>query len=201
LDLGSLGVGLLLRILGLNFPTDNKFSDIVLLCQIEKLANLARSLGAEAFGLSDVGNSGDLFIALFDNDNGKDSEIGTNDAASDGFAFSFSGTSGSVARVAFGEEETNTGGMEDTLKFESVVAHKRKNLSAGLYILHGEALFVVPASDFEDVAFEFVSNGVSSDFLANLHRMSILFEGKKVGITLLSINARSRRSSSISMSF
>jgi hypothetical protein len=63
LDLGSLGVGLLLRILGLNFPTDNKFSDIVLLCQIEKLANLARSLGAEAFGLSDVGNSGDLFIA------------------------------------------------------------------------------------------------------------------------------------------
>jgi hypothetical protein len=81
--------------------------------------------------------------------------------------------------VAFGEEETNTGGMEDTLKFESVVAHKRKNLSAGAYILHGEALFVVAASDFEDVAFEFVSNGVSSDFLANLHRMSILFQGEK----------------------
>jgi hypothetical protein len=40
-------------------------------------------------------------------------------------------------------------------------------------------LFVVATSDFEDVAFEFVSNGVSSDFLANLRRMSIWFDGRE----------------------
>jgi len=148
LDLGSFGVRLLLRILGLDFATDNKLAHVVLLGQIEKFANLARSLGTETFRVRDVGDSGDFLVTLLDDDDREDREIGADDAASDGFPLSFSGAAGSVARVAFGEKETDTGGVKDT-------------------ILHGKALLVVAASDFEDVSFEFVANGVSGDFLAN----------------------------------
>jgi hypothetical protein len=125
LDLGGLGVGLLLRILGLDFPSDNKLADIVLLGQIEKLANFARSLGTETFRVRDIGDSGNFLVTLLDDDDREDREIGADDAASDGFAFSFSGTAGSVARVPFGEEETDTGGMEDTLKIGSAGPNER----------------------------------------------------------------------------
>jgi hypothetical protein len=63
-------------------------------------------------------------------------------------------------------------------------------------------LFVIAAGDFEDVAVEFVAKGVSRDFLANLHGMSMSLEGwRGKCFTLLSMKARKRRSSSISMSF
>jgi hypothetical protein len=52
---------------------------------------------------------------LFDDDDGENREIGTDDAASDGFTFAFTGTTGTITRMAFGEEETDTSWMEDTL--------------------------------------------------------------------------------------
>jgi hypothetical protein len=119
LNFGGLGVGLLLGILGLNFTSDNKFSHIILLRQVEELANLARSLGAKTFGVSDVSDARNFGIALFDDNNGKDSKIRTDDAAADRLAFAFSCTAGAVAGVAFREKKTDTGGMEDTLKASS----------------------------------------------------------------------------------
>ena len=46
------------------------------------------------------------------------------------------------------EEEAHAGGEEDAL-------------------FHGEALFVVPASDVEEVAFPFVAEGVAGDLLGD----------------------------------
>lgn len=40
-------------------------------------------------------------------------------------------------------------------------------------------MFVVAAGDFEDVAVEFVTEGVSRDFLANLHSVSMSLGGCK----------------------
>ena len=97
------GIRFLLGVFGLNFTSNNEISHIVLLCQIEKLANLARSLGTETFRVRDVGEPRDFSIALFDNGDGEDGKIGTNDAAADRFAFAFSITAGAVAGVAFGE--------------------------------------------------------------------------------------------------
>ena len=74
----------------------------------------------------------------------------------------------------------------------------------GKYILHGKSLLVVSTGDFKDVALEFISNRVSRDFLANLTQRQQV-EGDNHMLeresTLLSMNARKRRSSSISMSF
>jgi hypothetical protein len=111
LDFRGLSVRFLLRILWLNFPSNDKFSHIVLLCQIEKLANFARPFGTKTFGVRDIRESGNLSIALLDDNEGEDGEIGTHDAATDRLAFAFSGTAGTVTGVAFGEEETDTSGM------------------------------------------------------------------------------------------
>jgi len=72
LNFRGLGIRFLLGVFGLNFTSNNEISHIVLLCQIEKLANLARSLGAETFGVRNVGEPGDFSITLFDNDDRKD---------------------------------------------------------------------------------------------------------------------------------
>jgi len=57
LNLRGLGIRLLLRILRLDFPSNNKLPHIILLCQSKELANLAGSLGSKAFGMSDVGKA------------------------------------------------------------------------------------------------------------------------------------------------
>lgn len=137
----------------MNFPPDDKFPDIVLLCQTKELANLARTLGTESFGVSDVGETGEVFITLLDDDDGENGEIGTDDATTDGFTFSLTLATGTVARVTLGKEETDSSGMKDTLR-----GLVRNFQVKERYILHWESLFVVTAGDFEDVAFEFVSH-------------------------------------------
>ena len=113
--------------------------------------------------MSDIGETGEIFVALFDDDDREDREIGTDDAPSDGFAFTFTGTTRTVAGVTFGKEEANTCWVEDTLKWLRKLRDGR-----GKYILHGKSLLVVSAGDLENVAFEFVANRVSGDFLTNL---------------------------------
>jgi hypothetical protein len=120
LNLGSLGVWLLLRILGLNFPPNDKFPDIVLLCQVEEFANLAGSLGSKTFGVGDIGDTRDIVVALLDNNDRKDRKIRTDDATTDRLALAFAGTTGTVARVALGKEKTHTCGMENTLLSENL---------------------------------------------------------------------------------
>ena len=116
MDFRSLGVCFLLSILRLNFPPNNEISNIVFLCQIEELANLASSLGTEAFGVSDVGEAREFTVTLLDDDNRENGKIWTDDAATDGFALALTITSRTIARMALGKEETNTCWMKNTLK-------------------------------------------------------------------------------------
>ena len=115
MNFGGLGVCLLFGVLGLDFPPDDKFPNIVLLCQVEEFSNLASSLGSKSFGMSDISYTWDIGIALFHNHDGQDREIRTDDAAANRLAFTFSGTTGTVARMTFGQEEAHTCGMKDTL--------------------------------------------------------------------------------------
>lgn len=141
-----LGV-LLLR--ALDLPSHNVLPDIVLLRQVEELPDLGRPLGTETLGKDVLSQPGDLVLALLDDDEREDGDIGTDDAAADGFALALTGAAGTVARVAVAEEEADTVGEEDTL-------------------LHGETLLVVSTGDAEDVALPLVTESLGGDFLCDL---------------------------------
>jgi len=99
--------------------------------------------------VDDVGEARDVSITLLDNAEGEDREIHADDAATDRLSLALTGASGSVARVALGEEEADTGRVHDTL-------------------LHGETLLVVSTSDAEDVALELIADGVTRNLSAHL---------------------------------
>lgn len=122
---------------------------VVILGEAEELADLGGALGAEALGVHDVGEAGDVGVALLDDAEGEDGEVLADDAAADGLALALAGAAGAVAGVAVGEEEADTEGLHDAL-------------------LHGETLLVVAAGDAEDVALELVADGVTGDLGAHL---------------------------------
>lgn len=145
-----LGVGLsILLLCALDLSPDNVFPDIVLLAQVEELSDLRGSLRTQAFGLHGVSESWDLGVALLNDDQREDGDIGTDYATTDGFTLAFTSSADAVAGMAVGEEETDTVGKENTL-------------------LHWETLLVVTASDAENVALPFIANSVGCDFLRDL---------------------------------
>lgn len=161
LDAGSLGVRRLALTLGLNLSSDNVLADIVILGEAEELADLGGALGTEALRVDDVGEAGDVSITLLDNAEGEDREIHADDAATDRLSLALTGASGSVARVALGEEEADTGRVHDTL-------------------LHGETLLVVSSSDAEDVPLELIADGVTR----NLSAHALLHEDTELALIL-----------------
>lgn len=161
LDAGSLGVGLLALSLGLNLAADDVLADIVILGEAEETANLGGALGAEALGVDDVGEAGNVVVALLDDGEGKDREVLADDAATDGLALALTGAAGAVARVAVGEEQAGTSREHDTL-------------------LHGETLLVVATGDAEDVALELVTDGVAG----NLSAHALLHEDGELALIL-----------------
>jgi hypothetical protein len=144
LDLGGLGVRRLALALGLDLATDDVLADIVILGEAEEAADLGGALGAEALGVHDVGQAGDVVVALLDDAEGKDGHVVADDTAVDGLALALAGATGSVAGVAVGEQKPDTAGVHDTL-------------------LHGETLLVVAAGDAEDIALELVADRVARD--------------------------------------
>jgi len=148
LNSGCLGVWLLFRVLRLNFPTDDILSDIVFFGQVKHLADLRCPLRSKALGHSLVSDSGNILLALLDDDERQDRKVGIDDASTNGFALALTSTTRTVASVSFGEKETDTVGYEDTL-------------------LHRETLLVVTACNAEDLSFEFISNSVTRDFLGH----------------------------------
>jgi hypothetical protein len=93
-----LGVGLgVLLLSGDNLSANDVLPDVVFLGQVEEAANLGCPLGSEALGEDGVGQSRDLILALLDNDNGNDSNIGAHDAATNGLALALTGAAGAVA--------------------------------------------------------------------------------------------------------
>jgi hypothetical protein len=144
LDLGGLGVGLLLGVLGLNLTTDDILANIIILGQVEELADVTSTLGSEALRNGGVSETGNVLLTLLDDGDREDRHVGANDASTDGLALALTGAAGAVARVTLGQQEADTIGQEDTL-------------------LHGETLLVVTSSDAEDVALELVAEGVARD--------------------------------------
>lgn len=98
--------------------------------------------------MHDVGQAGDIGVALLDDGEGEDRQVHGDDAAADRLALALTRAAGAVARVAVGEQEPDTGRVHDTL-------------------LHGEALLVVSTGDAEDVALELIADGVTGDFLTH----------------------------------
>jgi len=145
LDLRCLSIRLLPLALRLNFTTDNKLADIILLGEAKELPDLRSTLGAEALWVDGVGHAWDVGFARLDDRKGEDGQVHCDDAAADGFALALTSAAGAVAGVAVGEEEADSRWVHDAL-------------------FHGETLLVVAAGDFENVTFEFVADTVARDF-------------------------------------
>lgn len=128
---------------------------IVLLGEAKELADLGSALGSKALGVDDVGQTGNVLLALLDDGQSKDGQVHADNATADRLALALAGAAGAVAGVAVGEEEADTGRVHDTL-------------------LHRETLLVVTAGDAEDVALPLVAEGVSGDLLAHLQITEML---------------------------
>jgi hypothetical protein len=87
-------------------------------------------------------------LALLNNAESDDREVHSDDTAADRLPLALACSAWSVAGVAFGEEQSHTGWVHNTL-------------------LHWEALFIVAAGDLEDVALEFVADTVARHFGAH----------------------------------
>jgi len=92
LDLGGLVESLVAT---LNLAFDNVVADIVLLLvKSESLDNVSATLGTEAVGAGDVGDTVDLLFALLDDAEEDGGKVGAGDAATDRLALAFSDTAG-----------------------------------------------------------------------------------------------------------
>lgn len=111
LDLGGFGVVLLALLC--DGTTDDKFADIVLLVETEELADLGSTLGTEALGVDNIGQSRNLILSLLDDAQGENSQVLSGNGTTDTLALALTGAARSVAAVAIAEEELNTVGEED----------------------------------------------------------------------------------------
>lgn len=80
-----------------------------MLAQTEESSDFGGTLGTKTLGVDDVGEAGNLTLALLDNGQSKDGQVLADDAATNGLALALAGSSRSVAGVAVGEEELDTG--------------------------------------------------------------------------------------------
>lgn len=148
LDLWCFCVWLSTFLLGCNFTSNDEFADIVLLAQAEESSDLGSALRSKSLWVDNVGQTGDVGFTLLDNGECKDREIKSNDAASNRLSLALTGSSRSVAGVAFGEEESDTGRDHNTL-------------------LHGKALLVIASSDAEDIALPFITKRIAGHFVTH----------------------------------
>lgn len=121
---------------------------VIVFTQTKEFPNLRRPLRAQPLGMHRVRQSRQLLVPLLHNAERQHAQIHPHDASSNALPPSLARSSGSVARVAGAEQQSDTGRVHDTL-------------------LHGEPLLVVAAGDAKDVAFEFRTDGVAGDFLAH----------------------------------
>jgi len=161
LDLGGLCVWPCALLLGDDLTSDDELANIVLLGQAKESSNLGGTLRAKSLGVDDIGQAWDIAVALLDDRQGEYGKVLSDDAATNGLALAFTGSSRSVAGVAVGKEELDTGRKHDTL-------------------LHGKALLVIAASDAEDVALPFITETVAWHFVAH----SLLHEDAQLALII-----------------
>ena len=80
-----------------------------MLAQTKESSDLGGTLGTESLGIDNISQARDFTFTLLDDGKGQDRKILSNNAATDGLALALTGSSRSVAGVAVGEEEFDTG--------------------------------------------------------------------------------------------
>ena len=91
------------------------------------VTHLGSPLGTKSLGENGVGEAGDVGVALLDNGDGENRDVGADDAASNGLSDSLSGSSGAVARVSLGEEEADSVCLQDTLLHGEAAASQQRD--------------------------------------------------------------------------
>ena len=95
LDVGGLVESLVLT---LDLAGNDVLANIILLfVEGEGLNDVVASLGAESVGTLDIGDTVDLSVATFHNSEEDDSEVGADDAATDGLSLALTRAGGLVA--------------------------------------------------------------------------------------------------------
>jgi len=149
LDFGRLGLRLLLSLLQLQRSAHDVLSDIIVFVEVEQLANLASSLGAETAGNRGVSQAWNLGFTLLNDDKVENRQVGVDDASSHASTMTLSRASGSVTGVLGAEEKADTPVSQHALH-------------------HGETLLVVSTADAENVTLPLVAERVTRDFLRHL---------------------------------
>jgi hypothetical protein len=121
---------------------------IVFLGETKELADLGSALWTETLWVDDICDAWEFCLSLLDDAECENGKIHGDDATTDGFTLSLSGSARSVAGVSLGKEKADTGWVHDTL-------------------LHWETLLVVATGDSEDISLELVSDGVSRNLSAH----------------------------------
>jgi len=142
-------------LVGGKLSSDDKVSDIVFLFEVEQLSDFVGSFWSQSSINNGVGQTGNIVVTLSDDAGGQNSQIVVDDATSDGFSLSFTGSFAGVAGSAFLHEKSNSMSDEDTL-------------------FHGETLFVFTTGDSQDVAFEFIAQWISGYFMGDSFFVHVL---------------------------
>jgi len=103
---------------------------------VEEFSDFVSSLGTESSGFVDVSKSYDFLFSFFDEDEGKDSDIRSDNATSDTLSLFLTSTSRSVCAVTFSHKKSDSTLDESTL-------------------FHGETILIVSSTNFKDISFVF----------------------------------------------
>jgi len=149
LHLGLLGVLLATLLLVGAGASNDVLAHIILVAEVEQLADLAGTLGTNTAGDDLVGKARDLLLTLLHDDGVDDRKIVGDDAATD----SATTTHSVVLATTIAD---NTGLEEKT----DTVVHKNT-------LLHGETVLIVTTSDAKDVTLELITQRRSIDLVAD----------------------------------
>jgi len=155
LDLWCLGSGFGVFLISFQFSSDDKRSDIVFLFEIEQFSDLVSSFWSQSSVNNGVGQTGDFVVTFSDDAGGDNGQIVVNNATSDGFSLSFTGSFAGVSRSALFHEKSNSMSDEDTL-------------------FHGETLFIFTSGDSKNVSFEFIAQWIGGYFVGDSLLVEVL---------------------------
>merc|ERR1719236_66941 len=140
---------------------DDILANVVLLGQVEDLADVRSAFRTKAAGLIVIREPGDFLLPLLCHDELHDREIRRCDATPNALALARTLTTRAIRLHTLTEEETNAIVRQHTLH-------------------HREALLVVPTRNLEDVAFELITKRVGR----NLGGHALLVERQELAVVV-----------------
>ena len=101
--------------------TDDVLGDRVALVQSKELADLVGTLGPESTGDRTVGQTRNLALALFHNDEVENRQVVVDNAPTHRFALALASSTWAVALLALGQEQLDTTNRTNTYAFTSFI--------------------------------------------------------------------------------